>query len=67
MLDTDSAIVSCGTIIQIKKGVTIRRPLDGYRDRPKRQTQTALNNSLTKGVPSHRNKWAMTSWFPGSF
>ena len=33
MLDTDSAIVSFGTIIQIKKGVTIRRPLDGYRDR----------------------------------
>ena len=33
MLDTDSAIVSFGTIIRIKKGVTIRRPLDGYRDR----------------------------------
>ena len=31
------------------------------------QTQTVLNNSLTKGVPSHRNKWAMTSWFAGSF
>ena len=23
------------------------------------QTQTVLNNSLAKGVPSHRNKWAM--------
>ena len=33
MLDSDSAIVSCETIMQIKEGVTIRRPLDGYRDR----------------------------------
>ena len=31
------------------------------------QTQMVLKNSLTKGVPSHRNKWAMTSWFAGSF
>ena len=31
------------------------------------QTQMVLNNSLTKGVPSHRNKWAVTSWFAGSF
>ena len=33
MLDSDSAIVSCETIMQIKEGVTIRRPLDEYRDR----------------------------------
>ena len=33
MLDSDSAIVSCATIMQIKEGVTICRPLDGYRDR----------------------------------
>ena len=33
MLDSDSAIVSCETIMQINEGVTIRRPLDGYRDR----------------------------------
>ena len=33
MLDSDSAIVSCETIMQIKEGVTIRRPLVGYRDR----------------------------------
>ena len=33
MLDSDSAIVSCETIMQIKEGVTIRRPFDGYRDR----------------------------------
>ena len=33
MLDSDSATVSCETIIQIRKGVTIRRPLDGYHDR----------------------------------
>ena len=33
MLDSDSAIVSCETIIQIKEGVTIRRPFHGYRDR----------------------------------
>ena len=33
MLDSDSATVSCETIMQIKEGVTIRRPLDGYRDR----------------------------------
>ena len=33
ILDSDSAIVSCETIMQIKEGVTIRRPLDGYRDR----------------------------------
>ena len=33
VLDSDSAIVSCETIMQIKEGVTIRRPLDGYRDR----------------------------------
>ena len=33
MLDSDSAIVSCETIMQIKEDVTIRRPLDGYRDR----------------------------------
>ena len=33
MLDSDSAIVSCETIIQIKEGVTIRLPLDGYRDK----------------------------------
>ena len=32
MLDSDSAIVSCETIMQIKKG-SIRRPLHGYRDR----------------------------------
>ena len=32
MLDSDSAIVSCETIMQINEGVTIRRPLDGYRD-----------------------------------
>ena len=33
MLDSDSAIVSCETIMQLKEGVTIGRPLDGYRDR----------------------------------
>ena len=33
MLDSDSAIVSCETIMQVNEGVTIRRPLDGYRDR----------------------------------
>ena len=33
MLDSDSAIVSCETILEIKEGVTIRRPLHGYRDR----------------------------------
>ena len=33
MLDSDSAVVSCETIMQIKEGVTIRRPLDEYRDR----------------------------------
>ena len=33
MLDSDSAIVSCETIMQIKEGVTIRLPLNGYRDR----------------------------------
>ena len=33
VLDSDSDIVSCETIMQIKEGVTIRRPLDGYRDR----------------------------------
>ena len=32
MLDSDSAIVSCETIMQIKEGVTIRRPLRGYCD-----------------------------------
>ena len=32
MLDSDSAIVSCETIMQINEGVTIRRPFDGYRD-----------------------------------
>ena len=32
MLDSDSAIVSRETIMQIKKGVTIRRPLYGYCD-----------------------------------
>ena len=31
MLDSDSAIVSCETIMQ--EGVTIRRLLNGYRDR----------------------------------
>ena len=170
MLDSDSTIVSCETIMQIKEGVMIRRPLHGYCDRvavwhlvinsPTRveilsynlhynyfknrsklypsillsawkemssariygircppvsveydfsypihrpeggwfktiattkiskthartcnfrpciqtaqnlslfQTQTVLHNSLTKGVPSHRNKWAMTLWFAGSF
>ena len=33
MLDSDSAIVSCETIMQTKEGVKIRCPLDGYRDR----------------------------------
>ena len=33
MLDSDSATVSCETIMQIKEGVAIRRPLHGYRDR----------------------------------
>ena len=33
MLDSDSAIVSCETIMQTKEGVEIRCPLDGYRDR----------------------------------
>ena len=33
MLDSDSATVPCETIMQINEGVTIRRPLDGYRDR----------------------------------
>ena len=33
MLDSDSVIVSCETIMQLKEDVTIRRPLDGYRDR----------------------------------
>ena len=33
MLDSNLAIVSCETIMQIKEGVTIRRPLNGYRDR----------------------------------
>ena len=33
MLDSDSATVSCETIMQINEGVTIRPPLDGYRDR----------------------------------
>ena len=31
------------------------------------QTQIVLNNSLTKEVPSHWNKWAVTSWFADSF
>ena len=33
MLDSDSTIVWCETIMKIKEGVTIRCPLDGYRDR----------------------------------
>ena len=33
MLDSDSAIVLCETILEIMEGVTIRRPLHGYRDR----------------------------------
>ena len=33
MLDSDSAIVSCETIMQMKEGVTIRRPLYEYRGR----------------------------------
>ena len=32
-LDSDSTIVSCETIMQIKEGVTSCRPLDGYCDR----------------------------------
>ena len=32
MLDSDSATVPCETIMKINEGVTIRRPLDGYRD-----------------------------------
>ena len=32
MLDSDLATVSCKTIMQIKEGVTIRGPLDGYCD-----------------------------------
>ena len=33
MLDSDSSMVSFEKIMQIKDGVMIRRPLDGYRDR----------------------------------
>ena len=33
MLDSDLATVACETIMQIKEGVTIRRPLRRYGDR----------------------------------